>query len=141
MRMAYPQPLARTCCCQLGPPPAGPPPPLFLPPGSGGDTEGGAAPRPAAFFVSSPALVAGPPAGRRTGPPPPKPNSIITGTGPLASAGVVNVSCISTVISGYDELSTWPTSFFVTTAVSPTLSLFVSVTSHFTLGVSLGTRP
>ena len=66
---------------------------------------------------------------------------MITGTGPLALAGVVSVSWMSTVICGYDELSTWPTSFFVTTATSPTFCFFVSVTSHFTFGVSLGTRP
>ncbi len=66
---------------------------------------------------------------------------MMTGTGPLASAGVVSVSWTSTVICGYDELSTWPTSFLVTTATSPTLSFLVSVTSHLTLGVSFGTRP
>ena len=38
---------------------------------------------------------------------------MITGTGPFASAGVVSVSWMSTVIGGYAELSTWPTSFFV----------------------------
>jgi hypothetical protein len=41
----------------------------------------------------------------------------------------------------YAELSTWPTSFFVTTATSPTASLLVSVTSQVTFGVSFGTRP
>ena len=31
---------------------------------------------------------------------------MMTGTGPLAAAGVVSVSWISTVTAGYDELST-----------------------------------
>ncbi len=71
----------------------------------------------------------------------PKPNSIITGTGPFASAGVVTVSWMSTLISGHRELSTWPTSFRVTTGTSPTFSRVVSVTSQVTLGTSFGTRP
>ena len=59
---------------------------------------------------------------------------MITGTGPVAFAGVVSVNWMSTVTSGYDELSTWPTSRFVTTGTSPTFSFSVSVTSHFTFG-------
>ena len=39
-------------------------------------------------------------------PDPPKPNSIITGTGPFASAGVVSVSWMSTLICGHLVLST-----------------------------------
>jgi hypothetical protein len=74
-------------------------------------------------------------------PPNPKPNSRITGTDSRASAGVVSVSLMSTLICGHAELSTWPTSCFVTTSVSPTFCFFVSTSSHFTRGVSLGTRP
>ena len=70
-----------------------------------------------------------------------KPNSIITGTGPLASAGVVSVSWISTVMCGSAELSTWPTSFLVMTATSPFFSCVVLTTSHLTLGSFCGTRP
>ena len=68
-------------------------------------------------------------------------NSIMTGTGPVALAGVVSVNCMSTLMSGYDELSTWPTSFFVMTGTSPFISLVTEVTSHFTLGVTRGARP
>ena len=75
------------------------------------------------------------PAGKR------KPNSIMTGTGPVAFAGVVSVISISTVIAGYFELSTWPTSFFVVTGTPPTVSGAVLVTSHFTGGTSFGTLP
>ena len=47
-------------------------------------------------------------------------------------AGVVNVTWMSTVICGYEELSTWPTSCFVMTGVSPIASLVVLVASHLT---------
>ena len=60
---------------------------------------------------------------------------MITGTGPRALAGVVSVSWMSTVTSGYDELSTCPTSCFVTIGTPPTVSVAVAVTSHFTAGV------
>src|SRR5271170_1231832 len=70
-----------------------------------------------------------------------KASSIMTGTGPVALAGVVSVSWISTVISGYDELSTWPTSFFVMTGMSPLVSRVVLITSQRTLGVFAGMRP
>src|ERR1039457_2241442 len=115
-RMAYPQPLARTCCCHVGP--------------GGGPPGVGPGPRPGTG-----------PGPRPPGPLRPKPNSIITGTGPLALAGVVKVNCMSTVMSGYDELSTWPTSCFTITGTSPFISLVVLVTSQLTLGVALGTRP
>src|ERR1700676_296609 len=113
-RIAYPQPFARTCCCQVGPA------------GTGGP------PRPAG---------GGPPRPPPRPPNPVKPNSMITGTGPVALAGVVSVNWMSTVICGYEELSTCPTSFFVITGTSPFVSLLVSVTSHFTAGVCLGTLP
>src|SRR5450759_2747188 len=116
LRMAYPHPLASTCCCQVGP--AGPRPPPG-PPAPGGS---------------------GPRAAPRPGPKPP-PNSSITGTGPAALAGVVNANWMSTVICGYAELSTWPTSVLEITATSPTVSLLVLVTSHVTFGTTLGTRP
>ena len=70
-----------------------------------------------------------------------KPNSIITGTGPVALAGVVSVNWMSTLIAGYALLSTCPTSCFVTAGTSPTVSLVVFVTSHVTFGASFGTRP
>ena len=66
---------------------------------------------------------------------------MITGTGPAAASGVVRVNWMSTVTSGYEELSTRPTSSFATTGTSPTFSFRVSFTSHLTLGVSFGTRP
>src|SRR5271157_1467917 len=78
----------------------------------------------------------GPRPGPRT-----KPNSMITGTGPGALAGVVKVNWISAVICGYDELSTWPTSFLAITGTSPLFSLVALTTSQFTLGVTLGARP
>src|SRR5450759_4360223 len=90
LRMAYPHPLASTCCCQVGP--AGPRPPPG-PPAPGGS---------------------GPRAAPRPGPKPPPPNSMITGTGPAALAGVVNANWMSTVICGYAELSTWPTNCLAT---------------------------
>src|SRR5262249_28616081 len=116
--IAYPHPLAITSSCHDGPRagPNGPPPPLV-----------------SAFFITAFLAAAPGPPGR--GPKPPKPKSIITGTGPVASAGVVSVNWMSTVISGYDELSTCPTSRLVMTGLSPTLSLVVAVTSHFTPGV------
>src|SRR5262249_10991598 len=73
--------------------------------------------------------------------PPPTPNSITTGTGPFALSGAVSDSWTSTVTCGYDELSTRPTSCLVTTGTSPIVRLLVPVTSHFTFGTSLGTRP
>ena len=46
------------------------------------------------------------------------PSSMITGTGPFASAGVVRFSRTSTFTSGFDELSTWPVTFLVITTTS-----------------------
>ena len=69
------------------------------------------------------------------------PNSMITGTGPFASAGVLSVRSIFTLIAGYAELSTWPISFLVITGTSPFFSSVVLTTSHFTAGVCCGTRP
>src|SRR5215467_3016160 len=63
-----------------------------------------------------------------------KPNIIITGTGPFASAGVTTLIWISTSIEGYDELSTWPLSIFATTGYLPTVVFTVSVTVQVTLG-------
>src|SRR5688500_15543365 len=65
----------------------------------------------------------------------PNPNSVMTGTGPDAFAGVVSVNWTSTVICGYEELSTCPTSCFVITGTSPLMSVMVLVTSLFTFGV------
>ena len=70
-----------------------------------------------------------------------KPNSIITGTGPAAFSGVVSVNWMSTLMSGYAELSTWPTSRLVTTGTLPTVCFSVAVTFHSTFGTSFGTRP
>ena len=69
------------------------------------------------------------------------PNSMITGTGPLALAGVLRVRSISTLISGSMELSTWPLSCFVITATSPFFSWVVLTTSQVTLVRFAGTRP
>src|SRR5450759_946742 len=128
LRMAEPHPLASTCCCQVGPaglrPAPGPPAPNAGAPG--------APPAPAGSGLRAPP---------RPGPKPPKPNSMMTGTAPVAPAGVVNANPISTVICGYAELSTWPTSCLTITGTSPTVSLLVLVTSHVTLGTTLGTRP
>ena len=66
---------------------------------------------------------------------------MITGTGPRALAGVASVSWMSTVTSGYEELSTWPTSCLVIIGTPPTVSVLVAVTSHFTGGVAAGARP
>ena len=71
----------------------------------------------------------------------PPPNIIITGTGPLASAGVTSVIWMSTVMPGYAELSTWPTSTLPMVGLSPTMPLAVSVTVHVTFGTDFGTRP
>ena len=70
-----------------------------------------------------------------------RPNIIITGTGPFAAAGVTRLIWISTVIPGYDELSTCPVIIFATTGIVPTLVFTVSVTVHVTLGTFFGTRP
>src|ERR1019366_5673411 len=133
LRMAYPHPLASTCCCQVGPagprPPPGPPAPNAGAPGAAPGAP--TAPRPAGSGPRAPPKP----------PPKPPPNSMITGTGPAALAGVVNANWMSTVICGYAELSTWPTSCLAITGTSPTVSLVDLVTSHFTLGTTLGTRP
>src|SRR5438445_13795078 len=112
---AWPQPLARNCCCQVGP--------LFVPPNPARGK------RLVAFVPRNPPN------------PPMNPNCIITGTGPVAFAGDVRDTWMFTVISGYDELSTLPASCFVMTGTSPLFVLVVLVTSHFTAGVFLGTRP
>src|SRR5262249_319960 len=111
------------CACQGGPPPPGP--------------RGRPAP---GALGTAPPLAAGPAPGPR-GANPPKPNSRITGTGPVAPAGVVNVSWMATGIGGQGGLATCPMRCFVPAGVSPLLPSVVLVTSHFTLGVSAGTRP
>src|SRR5205809_307480 len=85
--------------------------------------------------------AAGPLAPPRAPPKPKPPNSMITGTGRVALAGVVNINWMSTTTCGYEELSTWPTTCFVMTGTSPFTSLDVLITSHFTLGVTFGIRP
>src|ERR1019366_6932627 len=151
LRMAYPHPLASTCCCQVGPagprPPPGPPAPNAgapgAAPGAARPAGGVTTPAPGTGAPGAPPAPAGsgPRAPPRPGPKPPKPNSMMTGTAPVAPAGVVNANPISTVICGYAELSTWPTSCLTITGTSPTVSLLVLVTSHVTLGTTLGTRP
>ena len=64
-------------------------------------------------------------------------NCIITGTGPLAFAGVTSVTCKFTLIAGYDELSTCPISRLV--MVIPLSA--VLATSHVTAGVIFGVLP
>src|SRR5262249_14744167 len=113
------QPLARTSGCHGGP--KGPNPAPFV----------------AALGIAFLAAAPGPP-GRG---PNPKPNSIITGTRPLASAGGVSASWISALICGDFAVSTCPTSRLVMAGMSPTVSLVVLVTCHVTVGTSFGTRP
>src|SRR5262245_34596381 len=134
---AYPQPAAISCCVAGGscgaagaaggaeggalapaarPAPAGAPnarpapaPAAAAPAGGGPPARGAPAPaRPPRAGCAPPGIVV------------PPPNIIITGTGPFASAGVTSVIWMSTVIAGYDELSTCPTSTFPTTGRSPT---------------------
>src|SRR5215203_7116923 len=103
--VAYPHPRARTCCCQVGPdgPRAA----------AGAAAADGAAPGAVAGFGGAPApptpaaAAGGPPrpGAPRPGPNPP-PNCMMTGTGPFASAGVLRLNWMSTLICGYAELST-----------------------------------
>src|SRR5690348_15619395 len=74
-------------------------------------------------------------------PKPPNPNWTMIGTLPTAYLGTVKLAWISTVIFGKALLSTWPTSVRVTVATPPFSPSSVLVTSHFTGGTFLGTRP
>ena len=65
----------------------------------------------------------------------------MTGTGPVAFAGVFNVAWISTLIAGYDELSTFPSSCFVTVGISPFVPFAVLTTVQVTFGTFFGVRP
>ena len=60
---------------------------------------------------------------------------------PRAFAGVDRVRSRFTLMSGYEELSTWLTRCFVTTEMPPFVSLDVLPTSQVTFGVFRGTRP
>ena len=71
----------------------------------------------------------------------PQPNIIRTGTGPLALTGRTTAILMSTVIAGWAELSTWPTTRRATTGWPPTVVSTVSATVHVTFGTSAGTRP
>src|SRR5262245_49471711 len=71
-----------------------------------------------------------PPGGPNPPPPNPKVNCMSTGTGLGASLGVPSVIEMVTWISGQAELSTFPRYCFSTTAISPILISFVSVTDH-----------
>ena len=79
---------------------------------------------------------------QRAGGNPPPPNWMITGTGPVALAGVVKVAWMLTLIAGYAELSTLPSSCLVTIgdiairAVQP-----CSTTVQVTFGAFFGVRP
>ena len=77
------------------------------------------------------------PSGTEVSPPPPN----TTGTGPFALAGTVSDAMMFTVSSGYDELSTCPTSFFVMTGMPAIVSVVVDATVQVTFGVTLGRRP
>ena len=70
-----------------------------------------------------------------------QPNSIFTGTGPLALAGVLRVGSMSTVTEGYAEWSTCPANFFVMIGTSSFAYFVVQRTSQFSLGAFMGTRP
>ena len=70
------------------------------------------------------------------------PNIIITGTGLLAFAGVTTVIWMSTVISGYAELSTRADQLLADRpARPPTSNVFRPLTVHVTFGTFFGTRP
>src|SRR4249919_3055980 len=69
------------------------------------------------------------------------PNIIVTGTGRAAFAGVTRVIWISTVRSGYAELSAAPISSLPTTGRPPTWNCSVRLTRHATVGTVRGTRP
>src|SRR6185295_15602108 len=69
------------------------------------------------------------------------PNIIRVGTLLFASAGVTTVIWMSTVIAGYDELSTWPTSCFAMTGIPATWAFTVRFNSQVTAGTRGGTRP
>src|ERR1700684_3213542 len=113
LRVAYPQPRARTCCCHVGP--AGPRPAPGVAPRPEAAAPGaapGIGPRAAGMGVKAFGPYGGPAGGSAPRPAPrpgrKPPNCITTGTGPLALAGVVSVSAILTSISGSMELSTTP---------------------------------
>src|SRR5215470_6979282 len=65
-------------------------------------------------------------------------NIISTGTGPFALTGVTSIIDTSTLMAGYAELSTCPTSFFAITGVKPTNSWSVAATVHVTFGTFFG---
>src|SRR5579872_5503947 len=67
------------------------------------------------------------------------PNIIITGTGPLASAGVTKVIWMSTLMAGAAELSAWPTNWRAVTGCAPTVVLTVLVTVQVIFGAFFGT--
>jgi hypothetical protein len=152
--LAYPQPRLTICSCADG---AGVPPPRGA--AAGGLSGGAPAPRPAAAFAAPPpragAAGAAPPRGAVAAPgtvhcvvvgtpagaAPPPPNIRTTGTGPVASFGVLSVARIVTFNSGYAELSTRPTSCFVTTAMLPVLPSVVPATVQVTFGIFFGRRP
>src|SRR5262249_60030175 len=92
-------------------------------------------------LVTSCSCHVGPPRppGGGPNPRPPKPNSMMTGTDPLALAGVVSVNWISTLIGGDDAVSTWPARFFVSTGTSPTACVSVAAPSPFPFGGAFGT--
>src|SRR5580704_1244240 len=111
--LPYPQPLDMSCCCQFGP--LGPRP---NPPGG-----------PIGLLVDVEAVRRRNPA---KFPNPNPPNSTITGTGPVALAGVVTLAWIFTSISGYEELSTCPTRVLVIVGIPPLTPLVDFVTFHST---------
>src|SRR4029077_2553692 len=84
---------------------------------------------------------------------PPPPNCITIGTGPVALAGVTRVIPMLTVMAGYDEVSTCPTSCLVIAGMSLIGSagpppnpprpigrpFSLLTTSHLTAGMVFGT--
>src|SRR6266542_4911821 len=107
---------------------------------AGGSTfAGGAAgPRPA---PGGPPLPGNTGAGNATSGMLRPPNIIIAGAGDFAWAGITTVIWISTLISGYDALSTCPRSCFPITGCEPTIASADLVTSQVTFGAVFGTRP
>ena len=71
----------------------------------------------------------------------PLPNIISTGTFFVAFAGMTSAIWISTLIAGYDELSTCPISCFAITGTPAIDVVTVCFSSHFTAGTMRGTRP
>src|SRR5262245_37779501 len=139
--LAYPQPRIAICSVADGPlfATAGPAPLPITAAGLGIAPRAGAAGAPGGG--AAPATKQGVVGGTPSGSVPPPLNMRTTGTGPVAFFGVLSVAMIVTFNSGYAELSTRPTSCFVTIGTSPVLPSVVRATLQLTFGIFLGRRP